>query len=565
MSAASPEALADGTPIRLGRYRLLRPISTGGMARVYEARRESLAGVSPRVAIKVILPEHADDDGFRDLFINEARIGSLVQHQNLVQIQDFDADGERFFLVMEYVEGLTLRRVVNLCRKHGVGIPPVLVAEMGRQVCDGLNHAHNATTEDGRPLQLIHRDLKPSNLMVNPQGVVKLLDFGISHAQIVYERAGSVRGTWGYMAPEQAAGEPLGPSADCYGLAAVLFELAALESLVPEKDPGQIRALMEADEPARRASRLVGEHGHLAPVLMRALQRDPAARFSSAATMGRALAALIPDPMRAREELVAFHATMAGLTEPGSSLPQRPRRPSAASSSTLQAPPTAPTNGLPILIGDRHGLLPPPSAPEPAAPRGSWFNALLLVGFGLLALSIVGFTAWRLVVSATPAVDATGGVAAVADVRPPAAEAPVEAAAPSDVAPPTAPAPAAPEAAPAPVAPVAPRPARQSQPVPEPAAPAPTAASALPASSAPVQVAAGQGLLSVGSIPKAQVVVDGRFLRYSPVTRHELSAGSHMVTLIAEDGRRTAFKVDVPDGAEVRKVWNFDQGAWAGP
>ena len=560
MSAASPEALADGTPIRLGRYRLLRPISTGGMARVYEARRESLAGVSPRVAIKVILPEHADDDGFRDLFINEARIGSLVQHQNLVQIQDFDADGERFFLVMEYVEGLTLRRLINLCRKHGVGIPPVLVAEMGRQVCDGLNHAHNATTEDGRPLQLIHRDLKPSNLMVNPQGVVKLLDFGISHALIVHERAGSVRGTWGYMAPEQAAGELLGPSADCFGLAAVLYELAALEPLIPEKDPDPIRALMEADEPARRASRLVGEHGHLAPVLMRALQRDPAARFTSAATMGRALASLIPDPMRAREELVSFQATMAGLTEPGSSLPQRPRRPSASSSSTLQAPRTAPTNGLPILIGDRHGLLPPPPAAEPAAPRGSWFNVLLLLGFGLIAVSIVGFTAWRLLLSGATSTDAALAILAPADATPPAGELTAEPVATAAVAPPAVPVaelPAEPPAEP-------PRAPRQPQPAPDPVDRAPQAAAVLPTSSAPVSVAAGQGLLSVGSIPKAQVVVDGRFLRYSPVSRHELAAGSHMVTLIAEDGRRTAFKVDVPEGAEVRKVWNFDQGAWAG-
>ena len=91
----------DGTPERLGRYRLVRPVSTGGMARVFEGRRESLAGVAPKVAIKVILPDFAADSSFRDLFVNEARIGSLMQHGNLVQIQDFDLEDGVYYLVME--------------------------------------------------------------------------------------------------------------------------------------------------------------------------------------------------------------------------------------------------------------------------------------------------------------------------------------------------------------------------------------------------------------------------------------------------------------------------------
>ena len=166
----------DSVPDRLGRYRLVRCINSGGMARVYEGRRESLAGVAPKVAIKVILPEHKDDATFQQLFINEARIGSQVQHQNLVQIQDFDRDGDCFFLVMEYVEGPTIRQVISVCRKTGVHIPLGVIAEIGRQVCEGLHCAHTAKSEDGRPLKLVHRDVKPSNLVVNPQGVVKVLD-----------------------------------------------------------------------------------------------------------------------------------------------------------------------------------------------------------------------------------------------------------------------------------------------------------------------------------------------------------------------------------------------------
>ncbi len=127
---------------RLGRYRMVRPLSKGGMALVYEARRESLAGVAPRVAIKLILPEHADSDTFRELFKNEARLGANMHHQNLVQIQDFDMVDDHFFLVMEYVEGLNLRQVVSACVRANLEIPVGVIAEVGRQACDGLHDAH---------------------------------------------------------------------------------------------------------------------------------------------------------------------------------------------------------------------------------------------------------------------------------------------------------------------------------------------------------------------------------------------------------------------------------------
>ena len=230
-----PRQLADGTPERLGRYRLVRPISTGGMARVFEARRESLAGVNPRVAIKVILPDFADNRPFQDLFVHEARIGSMLQHQNVVQIQDFDCQDGLYYLVMEFVDGITLRRVVSLCRRHGVPVPLDVIAEIGRQVCDGLAHAHGAEADDGSPLNLVHRDIKPSNLMLNPQGVVKLLDFGISKGWSRLEHKGAVRGTWGYMSPEQAEGESVTGAADLFGLAAVLYELATVQPLLLKK------------------------------------------------------------------------------------------------------------------------------------------------------------------------------------------------------------------------------------------------------------------------------------------------------------------------------------------
>jgi hypothetical protein len=373
--------LADGTPERLGRYRLVRPLSTGGMAHVFEGRRESFAGVAPRVAIKVILPEYAKDDGFQKLFRNEAVVGSQLHHQNIVQIQDFDFADGRLYLVMEYVDGITLRRVVNLCRKHGIAIPLELVLEIGRQVCDGLQYAHAAPGEDGKPLGLVHRDVKPSNLMINPQGVVKLLDFGISVA-LAGANDQAVRGTWGYMSPEQAAAEPLDARSDLFGVASVLYELAALDTLFPEKEPDDIKALMARDEAARRANGLTGAYRPLAPILVRALQRDPDARYPTAHAMGKALTALLPDPVQAREHLLRFQAQMVGLADGGAG----PARERPRSASTL----VAPTPALPVAAGNAlHVFRTPKAARDPRRDR-----FLLQLG-GIVVLSIaLGITAF---------------------------------------------------------------------------------------------------------------------------------------------------------------------------
>ncbi|MDG1480197.1 MAG: protein kinase [Myxococcota bacterium] len=556
----------DSTPQRLGRYRLVRPISTGGMARVYEARLESMAGVSPKVAIKVILPEHARDDAFRQLFINEANIGSRLRHQNIVQVTDFDADQGLFYLVMEYVEGVTLRQAIRRSRKSGTLIPLTIIAEVGRQVCDGLHHAHSTRSEDGRHLRLVHRDLKPSNLMLNPQGVVKLLDFGISKAQIAAERPGAVRGTWGYMAPEQAAGADVGPPADIFGLACVLYEMAALQPLFPEKQPDQIRALLARDEGARRASRLSGPHGDLAGILVRALQRDPQARYPSAAAMGRAISSLARDPVLAREQVIRFQQATVVLGKPG----HRPAGARAVSSVDVSESDASELDaaGLPLRVGDVH-------RPEPIAPLPDYhtrsstglvkqIQAILAALFIGAALGIVGFTAWRVIAGGPSTPEAPALPVVIEPPKEPADLAPepaVEGAAPERISapPPVVRNPV--EAAP-PKTPTAPSPASPIQEVPAVSEAEPVVEDIPEEQPTSTSSVATRGLLTVGAIPRAQVLIDGSFIRYTPLFEYQISTGSHTVTLISETGERTSFTVGVLEDQEVRRIWSFEDNDW---
>lgn len=574
MPALHPPPEPGAPDSRLGPYRLIRPISAGGMARVYEGRLDSLAGVSTRVAIKVIHPDHADESGFQELFINEARVSARLEHQNLVRIQQFNRENELYYLVMEYIDGLTLRKMISLCRRHGVQIPVSLIAEAGRQVCEGLHYAHMATTEAGEPLHLVHRDIKPSNLMLNGQGVVKLLDFGISYAHGADEAHGSVKGTWGYMSLEQADGEAVGPAADLFGLGAVLYELAALEPLFDEKDNGEIRRLLSIDEAARRAAGLGGQYGDLAAVLVRALQRDPAARYSGAAHMGKALAGLVTDPLVSHDGMQRFFTELRAMEGGPAAAPSA----SARSVSTMSHAPARPGE-IPVRTGNLHGVSPAAERHPTRTASDAWLKPLLALALFGASLMILAFGLWRLLVS-RPHVDPTpsDAVATMAEAPVPSLSPGAPASAPparvSSV-PPSVVTPT--RASPAPTTPMVEHPlrgaARPSEPT-EPIRIAPTAAApAAPVAPAvvvaPVVAAApgdaAEGMLTISSMPKSQVMIDGQYVKFTPLFQHEVSAGMHTVLLVADDGRRKTFRVDVQSSVETRRIWLFDEERWSDP
>ncbi|MEN0061483.1 MAG: serine/threonine-protein kinase [Myxococcota bacterium] len=522
--SARPELLE-----RIGRYRIVRPLSRGGMALVYEARREGVEGVAPRVAIKIILPEHQKSETFRELFINEARLGASMQHQNLVQIQDFshDEDEDQYFLVMEYVEGVTVRKVLAHTERTGMPVPLRFVAEVGRQACDGLHFAHMATDDRGQPLQLVHRDIKPSNLILSDQGLVKVLDFGISKGVLRSERRGSIRGTWGYMSPEQATGGAVGPLADVFGLAVVLYELAARQPLFPEADKATIRDQLEADWAARHAATLdPATFGPLVDVLIKALQRDPADRFASAAHFGRALSRMLPDPVTARDEVTRMvrqiRQTEGGLP-PGTRpivQPPPPRRP---------LPPRK-TEPLPSSL--RHGLVP--------------LLASMVVSFVVLAALSLFVIRFRPV----PEPMAEGTPPQPGELRGAQADPPLVL--------PMGPPPVEPVEEPKPVVPP---PELQEDAVAVLDDEAGQGDTGEGPAVAPPPPPTGKGLVLLDARQPAEVYVDGVYVSSVPF-REMMAAGPHTIMLVAADGRRRTFKIDVLPDKRLKRVWDFERMEW---
>jgi Protein kinase domain len=235
--APAPEApLAKVTPLRpladlgrIGRYAIVRPLGLGGMAEVFLARAEGEAGFGKLVALKVLQPFFARQQPVVDLFLDEARLASGLDHPNIVQIHDLGLASQQYFIAMEYVDGADLAQLITAATACGQRVPVPVALALLRRVCDGLHAAHTAAGPDGRPLVLVHRDVKSANVYVSRNGAVKVGDFGIAKASHAIRASrteiGQVKGTPGYMAPEHRLGLPVDHRADLYGVGAIAYEL----------------------------------------------------------------------------------------------------------------------------------------------------------------------------------------------------------------------------------------------------------------------------------------------------------------------------------------------------
>jgi serine/threonine protein kinase len=220
----------------IGRYRVVRRLGVGGMAEVFLAYQLGAGGIERKVALKRPLPQLAHEPAFVDLFLDEARISTQLQHPNIAQVYEVGEGEDGFFLAMEFVDGEALRAILRLLRERGDTVPPPIALTLAGGVLRALAHAHSRCDDDGQSLGVVHRDVTPGNVMVTRDGVVKLLDFGIARAatQAHTTRAGVVRGTLAYMSPEHATGKPVDSRSDLYAVATLLYEMLTGRKAFPQ-------------------------------------------------------------------------------------------------------------------------------------------------------------------------------------------------------------------------------------------------------------------------------------------------------------------------------------------
>ena len=278
--------------VRLGRYQVVDRIATGGMAEVYLAVHGELAGFRTPVVLKKVLPHLASNPQFIDMFLDEARIASLLDHPNVVRIYEVARSGTEYFLAMELVQGKSLSALLRKSHESEAGelIEPRIAAFIVAQAAAGLYHAHNLTDPLGNSLGLVHRDVSPQNILISFEGSVKVIDFGIARAlgRISETQTGGMKGKFGYMSPEQARGEDVDLRTDIFALGVVLWEAVTGRRLFQrENDLATMRALVY--EPIPKPSTVAAVSADLEGIIMRALARNPKLRFQTSRDMGSAL------------------------------------------------------------------------------------------------------------------------------------------------------------------------------------------------------------------------------------------------------------------------------------
>jgi serine/threonine protein kinase len=279
----------DGTPApvseMIGKYRVLRDLGIGGMARVSLATLEGPAGFSKHYVIKRILPEFARNPQFARMFANEARVAAMLDHPNIVRVFEFERDNGAYYLVMEFVDGASLDQIIRAARKGGVPLGPDFAVEVGLPLAQALAYAHGLKLPDGRALELVHRDVSPGNVLISRDGAVKLTDFGVVKSSITTTVAGAVKGKLSYMSPEQISGQRVDHRSDLFSLGVVLYEVTTGLRLFRGDSLGATAVrVMRAVVPPPRSIR-PDTDPRLEAILMRTLERDPRARYQSAAAL----------------------------------------------------------------------------------------------------------------------------------------------------------------------------------------------------------------------------------------------------------------------------------------
>ncbi|MFC6704734.1 protein kinase domain-containing protein [Flexivirga alba] len=375
--------MSDTGDLMGGRYRLTSRIAAGGMGEVWQARDEILGRI---VAIKLLKEGLTDEEGFTERFRNEARLSAALAHGNIAQVYDYGEDGNLAYLVMEFVPGKPLSSIL-----HERG--PISAADTANligQAAAALHAAHRAG--------LIHRDVKPANMLVTPDGVVKLTDFGIARAvgSVAMTKTGEVMGTAQYLAPEAAMGRETTALTDVYSLAVVTYEMLGGRRPFTADSAVALALAHVNEQPPPLPAEVPAP---MRAVVHVALEKDPEARPSSAQEYGRALRQAVADSEQMGLNIWTPAPRLGGPVRPsGSSGPQsgtssgpqtglksggQPKTSSAKRKLGKSGPQTTSSRSQPVA-----GSSGSSGSQAIAQPDGSR-NKLLLIGGGILAVVII--------------------------------------------------------------------------------------------------------------------------------------------------------------------------------
>jgi serine/threonine-protein kinase len=443
----------------VGRYALYGTIASGGMATVHFGRLIGPVGFSRTVAIKRLHPQFSADPEFVAMFLDEARLAARIRHPNVIPTLDVVATNGELFLVMDYVPGESLARLVRAARHREDTLPPAITVAIMAGVLHGLHAAHEAKNEQGEPLEIVHRDVSPQNILVGSDGQARVLDFGVAKAagRIQTTREGQLKGKLSYMAPEQLRGSPLDRQTDIYAASVVLWETLAGDRLFRAENEAAIvsKVLEGARMPPSRAMRVTASPEtrraveRLDEITMRGLACDPRMRFATARDMALALEEALPPATTSEvsnwiedvaSAVLLMRAGQVGEIESSSSALQR-----VSVSSRPPPPPDGDSNPVSMLLAQR-GTIPttrPVSAPgtsegqssisvssfasSPPEARSYGRRGAALAAVGLVALVLSSLAVARYRPRAVAASSGPSNAASAPTVNAPLAQAPAAA------------------------------------------------------------------------------------------------------------------------------------------
>lgn len=282
--------MAQFNPQPFGKYYLVDKLAVGGMAEIFLARPPQGATSGPSyLVIKRILPHFSTNAQFIDMFIDEAKISVQLEHENIVPVFDLGKVGETYFLAMQFVAGQDLKAVITRCRDRGVRLSYDHASYIVADLLKGLDYAHKKTDRAGRPLNIVHRDISPQNVLVGYDGSVKITDFGIAKAESKLDstQVGTLKGKFGYMAPEQvvSSGPGLDHRSDIFAAGIILWELVTGHRLFAGTSEIEILERVRAAKFDPPSSFVPDVPRDLEKIVFKSLMKDRDKRYGSAAEM----------------------------------------------------------------------------------------------------------------------------------------------------------------------------------------------------------------------------------------------------------------------------------------